>query len=427
MSTQDTQDTQVRTDYSPQTQRRLGRLALLLAALLVIGFVLVFAWRRQQNHALSAAADEARQPPTVNVTRIHAGIGAGSLTLPGQSAAWYESTIYARVSGYVAKWNADIGDHVRQGQTLALIDTPELDAQLSAARAQLNAAEAQVNVRQAEAELATTTWQRWRESPKGVVSDQEREEKKADYDSAEARLTAARAQVALNQADVDHYIALTQFKRVTAPFDGTVVERRIDIGNLVTAGSTAATQPLYRLTQDRPIRIFVDVPQSASAELMKPGAAAEVRAASLAGRTFAGKVTRTAEAIDPQARTLRVEVDLPNGDGSLVPGMYVDVDFHLADTGTPQVPAAAIVFRSAGPQVAVVDADGHLHFRAVTIARDNGSVVELISGVHDGDRVALNVSSRIADGEAVVAQETDATRPVADAATRDGSADRAAP
>jgi len=421
-----TQDTEVGTEYSPRTGSRLRRLAVGLAALLLVGFVAVFAWKRHEGHELDAAAQEAVQPPVVNVIRIHAGTGSGSLTLPGQSAAWYESTIYARVSGYVAKWNADIGDHVRQGQTLALIETPELDAQLNAARAQLNAAEAQVRVRQAEAELATTTWQRWRESPKGVVSEQEREEKKADFDSAEARLNAARAQVALNQADVDHYLALTQFKHVTAPFDGTVIERRIDIGNLVTAGSTAATQPLYRLTQDRPIRIFVDVPQSAAAELMKPGMAAEIRAASLAGRTFPGKVARTAQAIDPQARTLKVEVDLPNLDGSLVPGMYVDVKFQLADTGVPQVPAAAMVFRSGGPQVAVVDADSRLHFHDVTIARDDGGVVELATGVRDGDRVALNVSSRIAEGEAVVAQEAETARPAAAAGAR-GSTSHAAP
>ena len=222
----------------------------------LVGFGLVYWVKSRERHELAAASvvDAARRP-LVSVAAVRGGAGGRTLTLPGETAAWFEATIYARVNGYVAKWYTDIGDHVRQGQTLAIIDTPELDAQLVAARAQFNAAEAQVRVRVAEAALATTTYERWRDSPKGVVSDQEREEKKADFDSAEARLNAARAQVALNQADVDHYVALTEFKRVTAPFDGTVVERRIDIGNLVTAGSTAATSPLYRISQDRPMKL----------------------------------------------------------------------------------------------------------------------------------------------------------------------------
>jgi RND family efflux transporter MFP subunit len=332
--------------------------------------------------------------------------GERELTLPGETAAWYESTIYGRVNGYVAAWHADIGDHVRQGQTLATIDTPELDAQLAAARAQLNAAQSQVVVRQAEAELATTTYARWRDSPKGVVSEQEREEKHADFDSATARLNAARAQVAVSQADVDHYAALAEFKRVVAPFDGTIVERRIDIGNLVTAGSTSATTSLYRMSQDRPIRVFVDVPQRASGELMKPGLPVKIRANNLPGRVFEGRIARSSRAINPQARTLKVEVDLPNDDQALVPGMYVDVAFEMAAGSLLQVPAAALMFRSSGPQIAVVDPDGRIHFRAVTIARDQGTVVELGSGANPGENIALNLSSQIADGELVTAQQS---------------------
>src|SRR6202011_2754322 len=186
------------------------------------------------------------------------------LVLPGQTAAWYETTIYARVNGYVAKWLVDIGDHVKKGQVLATIETPELDAELAAARAQLKASEAQVNARDAEAKFSKTTNERWRDSPKGVVSEQERESKKADYETAEARLYAANAQVALDKSRVDQYSAMAEFKLVKAPFDGTITERKIDVGNLVTAGSMTTTTPLYRMAQTEPLRVFVDVPQRAS-------------------------------------------------------------------------------------------------------------------------------------------------------------------
>jgi len=388
--------------FGPDTGARMRRLAISVAVVLIAGFALTFFFKYRGQSALATESHElAGQRPIVSVIDAQPAAGERQLTLPGETAAWYESTIYGRVNGYVAAWHADIGDHVRKGETLATIDTPELDAQLAAARAQLAAAESQVAVRQAEAELATTTYARWRDSPKGVVSEQEREEKHADFDSATARLNAARAQVAVNQADVDHYAALAEFKRVVAPFDGTVVERRIDIGNLVTAGSTSATTSLYRMSQDKPIRIFVDVPQRASSELMKPGLPVRIRASNLPGRVFEGKIARSSRAINPQARTLKVEVDLPNDDQALVPGMYVDVAFEMAAGPLLQVPAAALMFRSSGPQVAVVDADGHVHFRTVTIARDQGAFVELGSGVNPGDRVALNVSSQINDGDLV--------------------------
>jgi len=404
-------------EFGANTAGRMRLFGVAVAIVLFAGFALTFVFKYRGQSALATESHElAGQRPIVSVIAAQPAAGERLLTLPGETAAWYESTIYGRVNGYVAAWHADIGDHVRQGQTLATIDTPELDAQLAAARAQLNAAESQVAVRQAEAELATTTYARWRDSPKGVVSEQEREEKHADFDSATARLNAARAQVAVNQADVDHYAALAEFKRVVAPFAGTIVERRIDIGNLVTAGSTSATTSLYRMSQDKPIRVFVDVPQRASGELMKPGLPVRIRASNLPGRTFEAKIARSSRAINPQARTLKVEIDLPNDDQELVPGMYVDVAFEMPAGAQLQVPAAALMFRSSGPQVAVVDNDGHIHFRVVTIARDQGSMVELGSGLNPGDRIALNLSSQINDGDLVEAKDSVATAAPAAAA-----------
>jgi multidrug efflux pump subunit AcrA (membrane-fusion protein) len=187
------------------------------------------------DDAADATDHDVAEKPRVDVVTVSPSPPTQALALPGETAAWDETTIYARVNGYVAKWFVDIGDHVTTGQTLATIDTPELDAELLAAKAKLNASIAQVAVKQAQADFAKTTDDRWRESPKGVVSDQERESKKAGSAAAIAELNAARAQVMLEQADVDRLSALTRFKEVTAPFDGTIIQRHIDTGNLVTA------------------------------------------------------------------------------------------------------------------------------------------------------------------------------------------------
>ena len=197
---------------------------------------------------------------------------------------------------------------------------------------------------------------------------------------------------------------MAEFKQVTAPFDGTITERKIDVGNLVTAGSSSTTTPLYRISQTDPLRIFVDVPQNAAGELMKTGVPAEIRATGAIGGTFAGKIARSAQALNAQARTMRVEVDMPNADHALLPGMYVNVAFRLQPRGQVEVPAAALIFRAGGVQVARVDGNGKIAFQNVTIARDDGSMVELASGAKSGDRLVLNLSSQIADGETVAAR-----------------------
>ncbi len=397
------------TEFHPDTGKTLKRGAGIAAAVLALCFIVVMAIHFIDAHALAKSANAGfSAPPPVDVITARPAAVGQDLVLPGQTAAWYETTIYARVNGYVTKWLVDIGDHVKKGQVLATIETPELDAELNAARAQLKASEAQVTVRQAEAEFSRTTNERWRDSPKGVVSEQERESKKADYQSAEARLYSANAQVALDKAKVDQYSALAQFKQVTAPFEGTITERKIDIGNLVTAGSTSATTPLYRMAQTDPLRVFVDVPQNSAGELMKAGVPAEIRSTGSTGGVFEGKITRSAEAINAQARTMRVEVDIPNADHALLPGAYVNVAFRLQPRGLVEVPAAALVFRPNVTQVARVDANGKVDFLDVTIARDNGALVELGSGVKPGERLVLNISSQIAPGQSVTVNDLDA-------------------
>jgi RND family efflux transporter MFP subunit len=298
----------------------------------------------------------------------------------------------------------DIGDRVKKGQELCDIETPELDADLNASQAKLNVSQANVKIAQADAEFAKTTYDRWWQSPKGVVSDQERQEKKAQYDSSAAKLDAAKAQVALDQASVDRLMALQTFKHVTAPFDGVVTQRKIDIGDLVTAGSTASNTSLYTVAQADKIRTFIDVPQNAAAKIVVGRSDTVVSDADRI-HPFAGTVSRTANSINLASRTLRVEVDIPNPDLALMPGMYVEVSFDLKQSGSMQVPASALVFRESGPEVAVVGDDNKVTFHLVTIGQDNGDFVQIASGLEPGDRVALNISSQIASGDAVTPEE----------------------
>jgi RND family efflux transporter MFP subunit len=394
--------------FEADTGRRVKKGFIVFALILIAAFIVVRIEHYVHDRGLARASAEVQSaPPLVDVVAAKRVGSVQDFLLPGQTAAWHASTIYARVNGYVGKWFVDIGDHVHKGQVLATIETPDLDAQLGAADAQLKASEAQVLVRRAEAEFGKSTYERWRDSPKGVVSDQEREEKRADYESSVARLKSAEAQVALDQAHVNQYAAFTQYKQVTAPFDGVITNRDIDIGNLVTAGSTTATTPLYVMTQNDPMRIFVDVPQAAAADLMSGRVPVDIETNDGAHHHFTGNVTRTSSALNEQARTLRVEVDIPNPQQELVPGMYVKASFGLQPKGLVQVPAAALVFRAAGPRVARVDSSGRVEFRDVTIARDDGNLVELGSGVAPGDRLVLNVSQQIDGGELVKIHDED--------------------
>jgi RND family efflux transporter MFP subunit len=399
----------VLTSSKPGTGRRLKLVAAMIAMMLGIAFFVV-QHIKARDHALleTATAARADAPPPVEVVTLSLAPPTQVLRLPGEVRGWYSSTIYARVSGYAAKWFVDIGDRVKKDEVLATIDTPELDSQLEAGEAQLKASEAEAKVKEADAEFAKTTYERWQGSPKGVVYDQEREDKKARNVSAAAQLNAARARVNLDHANVNRLTFLARFKQVTAPYDGVITERRIDIGDLVTAGSTANTTPMFAIAQFQQIRIFANVPQSAAAELPL-GTAAQITASEYPKRVFEGKVTRTSQSIDPRSRTLRIEVDLSNTDLALLPGMYVQVEFHLEPTSFVQVPASALLFRASGPQVALIDHNNTVQFQDVSIARDNGNFVEIASGLSQGDKVALNISNQIANGDRVTVREEDKT------------------
>lgn len=388
---------------TPGTGARIIVAVVLLTALLVVGFF----YRYHRNSSAETALNsqtlaDADAPAPVDVIRVSRASPLHELALPGEARAWYQSTIYARVSGYIGTWKADIGDKVKKGEVLALIDTPELDDQLKAAEAKVAADRSEVEVAKANAAFASSTYQRWKESGKGVVSDQEREEKKAEHLSADAHLIAAQSQVDLDQAEVRRLSDLSDFKRVEAPYDGVITSRRVDIGDLVTAGSTSGNTPLYDIAYSDRIRVYVDVPQAASADV-KDGTTATATVAEYPGQVFTGKVARNSQAINEATKTLRVEVDFENKDPALLkPGMYLEVNFNTTDARPPlQIPASALNFRTNGPTVAVVGKDGRVQFRGVKIARDLGNVVEIESGLHDGDLVALNISNQIADGDKV--------------------------
>jgi RND family efflux transporter MFP subunit len=399
-------DTTQVTRSSRGTGGRILLVVIVIALALGFGFFFVHRGKMEAEARLAdATSQDVAEKPTVDVVTVGPSPETQSISLPGETAAWDETTIYARVNGYVEKWFVDIGDQVKAGQTLATIDTPELDAELLAAKAKLNASVAQVAVKQAQAEFAQTTDERWRDSPKGVVSDQERESKKAGSAAAIAELNASKAQVMLEQAEIDRLSALSRFKEVKAPFDGKIVQRHIDTGNLVTAGSTANTSSLYQLSQDDPIRVFIHAPQSIAAKLMEPSVTAVVTSSDKPDLRLESKVARTAKAIDQESRTLRVEIDIPNPSHSVIPGMYVQVALELKGGAPIEVPAAALLFRSGGAQVAVVDDAGTIQFKNVTITTDNGNFVGIGSGLTVGDKVALNLSSEIAAGSKVTENE----------------------
>jgi RND family efflux transporter MFP subunit len=394
----------ISTAYPPTTGRRLRIFVGLLAIVLSIGFFAANHFRRQHEGSLrEETALRVRQPLPVETVKVQRRPSKATLILPGETRGWYSSTIYARVTGYVARWLVDIGDSVKKDQVMAVIDTPDLDAQLDAAQAQMNASEAEAKVKETDADFANTTYVRWQTSPKGAVSEQEREDKKSRYESSVAQLNAAVARVNLDRANVERLRYLTRFKEVSAPYDGVITERRIDIGDLVTAGSTNTTS-LFGIAQFDRIRVFANIPQSARVDL-SVGQMAHIRAAELPNRTFEGAITRTSESEDPRARTLRVEIDLPNDDRALVPGVYVQVAFDLPSKLSIQVPAGALIFRGSGPQVAVIGEDNIVKFRDVRIARDDGKFVEIGSGLNDGDQVVLNINNQIVEGDKVSVKE----------------------
>jgi membrane fusion protein (multidrug efflux system) len=339
--------------------------------------------KAQHERAEAVSLELAR----VRVRTIHptqAG-EAHELSLSGEMKPVMEASILARVGGYVQSWHADLGDRVKAGQLLAELDTPELQRELARARAQKSLAEAARN-------LAEKTARRWQELLAArTASTQEADEKAADYQLKIAAVDAA-------AAEVQRLEQIAGFSKITAPFEGTIVARGVDLGQLVEAGGQ---KELYRLADLRKLRVFVRVPQS-HARSLSVGQNAEIRVPELHGKMFPARVVRMAGAFDPASRTLLTELEADNSEGRLLAGSYVQVRLDEArGPGALTVPATALIFRAEGAQVAVVDETGMARFRKVSLGRDFGTTVQVLEGVSPTDSVVLNPPDSLTDGLSV--------------------------
>ncbi len=376
--------------------------------LLVVGVLLAAGAARtvvtnvvNRNRLDAITAQNARQ--YVLVARPSPAASDGALTLPGTLRGFVEAPIYARASGYVLHWQADIGAHVKQGQLLAELDTPELNQELAQASAQRQQA-------QAALALAKTSFERAQQlRQRDAVSQQELDDRQGAFNQGSANLAAA-------DANVRRLTELKSFQRVVAPIDGIVTQRNIDVGDLVNAGNGGTGRSLFTVVQADRLRLYVQVPQ-AYAPQVKTGQHASVTQAELPGQRFDGTITRTAEAIDVATRSLQIEITLPNPDGRLLPGAYVQAALSIAPAGRLSIPANTLLFRAEGPTVATVDAHGQIRLRPVTIARTVGQTLEIDGGVTPGDRLVVNPSDALANGDPVVVAEPKAASGAAGAKT----------
>ena len=325
------------------------------------------------------------------------------VTLPATTLAFAQANVYARASGYIDKRNVDIGDHVKKGQLLAQITAPELDHQIAQAEATLGQTEATLRQNQANEDLANVTWQR--DKPlvdKGWVTRQQGDVDRLGLQAQHATVGVAQSNIAAQQAQLAVLRQQKDYQSVVAPFDGVITQRNIDVGSLVQADATSGTF-MFTIMQSNVIRTQVYVPQDQAFGLA-PGVAASVRVPEIPGRTFPGKVTRLADALSSGTRTLLTEIDVPNPNEALSPGVYCTVELHIPrKVPSLIVPSEAIIFNADGLHVAVLE-DGTAHYRKVTVTRDFGTSVEVSDGLKAGDQVILNPPVDLADGSKVQAR-----------------------
>jgi RND family efflux transporter MFP subunit len=389
---------QKKIDPPPSKARWAAGIALVVALGIAVAGILL---RRYQESEVTKWTTEQAVSIVATVTPKQ-GVTGQQISLPGDIEAWYEAPIYARVNGYLKAWYFDFGAHVTKGQLLAEIDAPDLDAQLAAAKAKLASAEAQVNVRAAERNFAETTYARWRDSPKGVVSEQETESKKAESGSADARYKAAQAEANVNQSQVDQLTALEAFKRIVAPFDGIVTQRNTDVGALINSGSGTGNGPqLFRVADVHEMRVFVQVPQEMSAN-MRAGLTADMALPQYPDKTFKATVSTTSEAIAKSSRTLLVELHAENTDNLLQPGTFAQVRFNLADNpGTLKIPTSALIFREDGAQLAILGPGNKVEMKSVKLGRNLGTEFEVLKGLATTDTVINSPPDSLSEGEVV--------------------------
>jgi membrane fusion protein, multidrug efflux system len=391
----------------PTVSRRA--LALGGGAAVILAGAFLASWlpaRHERAHLVEAARVTGQAPLRVRVVRPQAGEERRAVSLPATVQADRETDLFARASGYLRAWHVDLGDHVAAGQLLADIDTPDLDQELAQARAALGQARAGVAQAEARRQFASVTLERYQKlAPSGFTSQQELEQHRAEAQVAEADLTAARATQAAGEANVRRLSELKGFARVTAPFAGVVTQRYVEVGSLVSPG-TSSGKPLFRLVASDRVRVTVNVPQH-YAPSVQLGDAAAVAVRELAGREFEGKVTRTSGALERGSRSMTLQVDVPNPRGELYAGMYAEVKLRLAEPHPLLVlPGSAVRTSARGLEVAVAR-EGKVLLVPIVVERDTGLHVEVSDGIAADAEVILNPPASAAEGAAVeVVQDT---------------------
>jgi RND family efflux transporter MFP subunit len=379
-----------------------GRLVTLGAFSLLAGGVALGASRHHAQHqqVMATAEREHDFAPTVRVATVAVNPGTVSVALPGTTAAFADANVYARATGYIAKRNVDIGDHVKQGELLAQLAVPEIDDQISQNEATLTQLKASLQQAQANLRLAQVTWDRDRPLVKeGWATQQQGTVDVQTLKAQEAAVSVAQANVAAQENLLRMLHQNRDYASVLAPFDGVITQRNVDVGSLVQGNTNSGTF-MFEIMQKDVIRVWVYVPQDAAFG-MAPGIDAIVRVPELPDRAFRGKVTRIADAQQSGTRTLLTEIDLPNPDGALRSGVYCMVELKIPRKAPSlMVPAEALIFNRDGLQVAVVK-NGKSEIRKVTVTRDLGTQVELDAGVKPGDRVILNPPVNLVEGSKV--------------------------
>ena len=355
---------------------------------------------QREKELQSAASEAATSPPRVSVVIARRAPATTEHVLPGNARGFREAALYARTTGYLKRWLVDIGDRVNEGQLIAEISAPDIDDQLAQARANLNLAKTNLHVSEANLLLARTTLARDTRAGQATALEA------IDQDQAQVKTTAAqvesaKASIQANEATVQQFVDLQSFQSIIAPFAGVITARNVDPGALIVADNPAGTLELFHVMQTDPLRVFVNVPQVYAAQI-QPGQKAVVYQLQDPLKQLAGKVTRTAGALDPNTRTLLTEVDVPNPKNELQPGMYLQVKFST-DRGYPAVlvPAAALAIRNDGAYVPVLDEQQRVHYRKVIRGRDYGADVEVVNGLDGGETVVVYPGDALAEGQQV--------------------------
>jgi RND family efflux transporter MFP subunit len=399
-----------------------------LLALLLAGIVP----RLKEQAALKAEAKAVETSlPKVPVVAVQRASATTNLVLPGTTRGYQETAIYPRTNGYVKRYLVEIGQPVKAGELLVEIETPDVDKQLGQTIGILSQSHANLGQARANLELARVSMERWQKLVQhNAVSKQEADTYRLQFEARQADVVAAEATIKANQENVRRLKYLQSFQKITAPFNGVVTARNVDVGALVTDGTGAASEgtvfsskELFRVAQTHILRVYSNVPQTYVASI-QVGQTAQVIVRDLPQHAFLGKVVRTAGAVDPASRTLLTEVDVANPDHVLLPGMYAEVKFDMLRAAPPLlVPGSALIVRGDGQYVAVVGQDHVIQFRQIGLGRDYGKEIEIVSGLEDKDIVVSNPTDDVREGmkiepifpkppaEAPPTQQPDSTQP----------------